>query len=102
MDQMASIQLHNSSNNSISPPTLHRDTDIVIVRIGEMPRVGDIWILKCVRSLNDFTHFFIPIIENLFQAGDKILRTKIIEVMHYRFFMKATIWIKTKEGSDGQ
>jgi hypothetical protein len=46
--------------------------------------------------------FLIPRIEILFQTWDKILKTKAIGVMHFGFFMKTTIWIKIREGLDGQ
>jgi hypothetical protein len=64
---------------------LHKDIDIAIAKIGEIPRAGDIWILQCARSPDHFTHFFIPRIENLFQIGDKILTTKAIEVTQLDF-----------------
>ncbi len=76
MDQMDGVHLHNSNNSSISPPTLHGDINIIIVRTREVLRVGDIWIPKCTRSPDHFTHFFIPRIEILFQTRDKILRTE--------------------------
>ncbi len=76
MDQVDGMHLHNSNDNSISSPTLHRDINITIVRTWEVLRVGDIWIPKCARSPDHFICFFIPRIENLFQIGDKILKTK--------------------------
>jgi hypothetical protein len=69
MDQVDGIWLHNSSNNSISPPTLHRDTNITIVKTGEVPRTKNIWILKCVKFPDHFIRFLIPITENLLNKG---------------------------------
>jgi len=46
----------------------------VLNRTKEVPRVGDILIPYSVRSPDHFTKFFIPEIEALFQAGDRILR----------------------------
>jgi hypothetical protein len=74
MDQLDGIQLHNFTNKSISPPTLHKDTNITILRMKELPKIGNIWIPKCARSPNHFTQFFIPRIEHLFQTRDKLLK----------------------------
>jgi hypothetical protein len=42
MDQVDGIQLHNSKNSSTSPPTLHRDIDIAIMKTREVLRASDI------------------------------------------------------------
>ncbi len=44
----------------------------------EIPKVGDIYIPHSTRSPNHFTKFFIPGIEVLFQANDKILRIEAL------------------------
>lgn len=78
MDQMDGIQLHNSKNSSTSPPTLHRDIDITIVRTKKIPRARDIQILQCTSFPNHFIRFSAPKIENLFQTRDKILKVKAL------------------------
>jgi hypothetical protein len=42
----------------------------------EIPRVGDIWILHFTRFLDHFTIFFMPGIEVLFQASDRIIKVE--------------------------
>ncbi len=44
----------------------------------EIPKVGDIWILHSVRSLDDFIIFFMPGIEVLFQIGDMIFKVEVL------------------------
>jgi len=54
------IELHNSNVGSFSLPT---SASVVISRFeekGEIPKVGDIWILKGYTSPNCFIIFFIP------------------------------------------
>jgi hypothetical protein len=46
----------------------------VLNRTKGVPRVGDILIPYSIKSPNHFTKFFIPEIEALFQASDRILR----------------------------
>jgi hypothetical protein len=42
-------------------------------RQSALPRLEDIWIPKSAASLNHFVRLFIPGIEDLFQAGDRLL-----------------------------
>jgi hypothetical protein len=76
MEQKASTQVQNCSSSCISPHTSHRFIHIVSHKTKEVPRVGDIWIPYSTRSLYHFTKFFMPEIEILFQAGDKIIRVE--------------------------
>ncbi len=68
--------MHNCDNSSISLRTSHRSTHIVSNRTKEILRVVDIWIPNFARSHNHFTKFFMPEIENLFQAGNMIVRVE--------------------------
>jgi len=39
-------------------------------------RLGDIWVPKLAMSFNHFTRFYIPVVEDLFQVGDHIVRVE--------------------------
>jgi hypothetical protein len=78
MEQAIGTKVHSCSNNLISFYTSHRSTRIMSDRAKEVPRVGDILIPNSARSPNHFTRFFMPEIEVLFQAGDKILRVEAL------------------------
>jgi hypothetical protein len=41
-----------------------------------VPRLGDIWILKSAVSPNHFSRFYIHGVEDLFQTGDRIVRVE--------------------------
>jgi hypothetical protein len=41
-----------------------------------VPRLGDIWIPKSTPSANHFPRLYIPRVEDLFQAGDRIIRVE--------------------------
>jgi hypothetical protein len=45
---------------------------------------------------------FACVIINGFDPHSIVVGDLAIRVMHFGFFMKATIWIKTREGSDGR
>jgi hypothetical protein len=85
---MDGMHLHNSNNNSISPPTLHRNINIRIVKIGEIITVGDIRIPKCTRSPNHFTYFFIPGIENFLNAQDLLIISPISSYLELKTCFK--------------
>jgi len=76
MNNRSGEHVHNFSSNYISPPILHKDDGYVIVRTTRLPRIRDIWILHCVAFSNHFIQFFIPRIEALFQAGDKLVKVE--------------------------
>jgi hypothetical protein len=76
MEQAANAQVQNCNINSTSPRTLHRSNHIVSDKTKENPKVGDIWIPHSRRYFDHFTRFFIPEIEVLFQAGDKVLKVE--------------------------
>jgi hypothetical protein len=65
MELESGIELHNSSVGSFSFPTY---LNVVIPRFeekGDIPKVGDIWILKGYIALDCFIRFFIPGVEKM-------------------------------------
>lgn len=78
MDQVDGKLQVDSNANSISQHTLCKDFGSNLLRIEEVPRMGNIWVPHCVNSLNHFTHIFIPSVEILFQARDKNFKIEAI------------------------
>jgi hypothetical protein len=77
MELESGTKLHNSNACFFSFPTY---LNVIISRFeekGNIPKVGDIWILKRYTPPNCFINFFIPIVEKLFQDGDKILKVEV-------------------------
>jgi hypothetical protein len=59
-----------------SPPILHKVALALSERQNALPRLGDIWVPKSVVSLNHFVRLYIPGVEDLFQARDRLLRVE--------------------------
>jgi len=76
MDQEVDKSQSGSNTNSISQPTLYNDHRFIFLKIEKLPKVEDIWVSHYAKYLHHFTCFFIPNIEVLFQARDKILKVE--------------------------
>jgi hypothetical protein len=64
------------SRASTIPPTSHRVDPAFLERQSTLPRLGDIWVPKSVVSPNHFVRLFIPGVEDLFQARDRLIRVE--------------------------
>jgi hypothetical protein len=76
MEQGPGRTPQNYRSTSTIPPTLRRVDAAFSARQQALPRLGDIWIPKAATSPNHFVRLFIRGIENLFQAGDRLLRVE--------------------------
>jgi hypothetical protein len=76
MEQGDGHQLQGSRRNTTSPPILHR---VLTYRLKQRQvlRIGDIWIHNYLHdSLNHFSRFYIPSVEDLFHIVDWIMRVE--------------------------
>ncbi len=76
MEQRDGCPSHSYIRNTTTPHTLRRVTPIFAKRQRSVPRLGDIWIPKSFVSLNHFARFYIPSVEDLFKAGDRLVRVE--------------------------
>ncbi len=61
---------------STSPPFLRKVALALVERQCALPQLGDIWVPKSAASPNHFVRLYIPGVEDLFQAGDRLLRVE--------------------------
>ncbi len=96
MDQGDGCQSQSSRHNTITPRTLRRVEPSFTERQRSVPRIRDIWIPRLVVSPNHFVRLYIPGVEGLFQAGDRLLR---VEHSGSKFrFISWRIWRNQEEG----
>jgi hypothetical protein len=76
MEQKDGCPSHSYRRNTTTPHTLRRVTPIFAERQHSVPRLGDIWIPKSPVSPNHFARFYIPGVEDLFKAGDHLVRVE--------------------------
>jgi hypothetical protein len=76
MEQTDGCPSHSYRRDTTTPHTLCRVTPIFAERQRSVSRLGDIWIPKSPVSPNHFARFYIPGVEDLFQAGDRIVRVE--------------------------
>jgi len=76
MDQGDGCQSQSSRRNTTTPRTLRRVASSFTERQRSVPRIGDIWIPKLAVSPNHCVRLYILGVEDLFQAGDRLLRVE--------------------------
>jgi hypothetical protein len=74
MEQGGGHSPQNYRTTFTSPPILRRVALGFAERQCAIPRLGDIWIPKSTVSPNHFVRLYIPGVEDLFEAGDRLLR----------------------------
>jgi hypothetical protein len=95
MEQGPGFTPQNYKRTSTTLPTLRKVALAFSKRQSAIPRLGDIWVPKSEISPNHFVRLFIPGIEDLFQAGDRLIR-----VEHSGFRSRLISWRiwQTQEG----
>jgi len=76
MEQTDGCPSHSYRRNTIMPHILRKVIPIFAERHHSVPRLGDIWIPKSPVSPNHFPRFYIPGVEDLFQAGDRVVKVE--------------------------
>ncbi len=76
MEQGDGRQPQSYISNTTTPRTLRRVTPLFVERQHSVPKIGDIWIPKLIKSPNHFVRLYIPGVEDLFQVGDRLLRVE--------------------------
>jgi hypothetical protein len=68
--------MQDSKGNIILPPTLRRVSTHRLERQRQVSQLGDVWIPFSHVFPNYFIRFFIPRMEDLFRARDRILKVE--------------------------
>jgi len=76
MEQGDGCQSQSCRRSTTTPHTLRKVTPLFAERQRSVPRLGDIWVPKSAVSLNHFTRFYIPGVEDLFQVGGHLVRVE--------------------------
>ncbi len=95
MEQGPGHAPQNFKSTFTSPPILRRVAPAFSERQCVIPRLGDIWVPKAAMSPNHFVRLYIPGVEDLFQARDRLIR-----VEHSGFQSRLISWRiwRNKEG----
>jgi hypothetical protein len=84
MEKEDGFQAQDSNDNITLPPTLCRVTTHYFAKQRQVSRLGNVWIPFSPISPNHFITIFIPRVEDLFLAGDRILRVEHSELRFQR------------------
>jgi hypothetical protein len=81
--------VQDSRSNIILPPTLRRVSTHKLERQKQVSQLNDVRILLSLVSPNNFIKFFILGVEDLFRAGDQILRMENLRIRSHLISWKA-------------